>query len=43
MQKMFKVVETDHVYQIFILAGVFGGACVLLILAVIALSVCVLK
>ena len=29
--------------QIFILAGVFGGACVLLILAVIALAVCVAK
>merc|ERR1711990_440328 len=29
--------------QIFILAGVFGGACVLLILAVIALAVCVVK
>ena len=43
MQKMFKVVETDPMHQIFILAGVFGGACVLLILAVIALSVCVLK
>ena len=30
-------------HQIFILAAVFGGACVLLILAVIALAVCVLK
>merc|ERR1712212_1171576 len=29
--------------QIYILAGVFGGACVLLILAVIALAVCVVK
>ena len=29
--------------QIYILAGVFGGACVLLILSVIALAICVMK
>merc|ERR1712004_241203 len=33
----------DYQEQIFILAGVFGGACVVLLLAVIALAICVVK